>query len=178
MLNNDRGIQFLKESSCQHTNELTRLINQAYRGKEGAGRWTTEHHLIDGQRIQEEQLNDIISAPNTALYSAWIEQNLVGCIYLKPINSVTMEFGTFAVTPELHGSGIGSFILQHAESQTGKQFTHFQVSVVSLNQKLIAFYQRRGYTATGSLLPYPIDAGVGTPLQKNTHLTVLRKNRF
>ena len=176
MKKTDHPLQFQIETCSDHITQLTSLINQAYRGKEGLNRWTTEHHLVKGQRIHEHQLMECILDVDTILYSAWRSQELAGCICLKPVNGDTIEFGTFAVSPSLHGHGLGSSLLEYAERQASKHYRYFQVCVVSLNQNLIAFYQRRGYQITGDTLPYPVHAEVGIPMHEDTTLTLLKKH--
>lgn len=47
--------------------------------------------------------------------------------------------------------------------------------VVSGRIELIAFYLRRGYQQTGSVMDYPILAGVGTPKDASLKIEALEK---
>ncbi|HEX8660169.1 MAG TPA: GNAT family N-acetyltransferase, partial [Hymenobacter sp.] len=46
---------------------LTEFVNCAYRGDSSRQGWTTEAHLLDGQRIDEAGLGDMLALPNAAI---------------------------------------------------------------------------------------------------------------
>lgn len=154
---------------------LAQLINRAYRGSEGSGRWTTEQHLVEGERIQPEQLRELLQRNDVELLAALDEaENPIACISIHYLTEVA-EFGTFAVDPQRHGSGLGKQLLAQAEQHASRKRQRFQVEVVNQNSALRNFYQRRGYQLTGETMPYPVQAGVGLPKIDGLHLQVLQK---
>lgn len=97
-----------RQLSCQdNLDELVELVNAAYRGTSGPGRWTTEAHLVQGDRLQKVDLERQVASGEVVLYAGYLDENPVCCIALKRDDQVT-EFGMFAVDPALHGVGIGS----------------------------------------------------------------------
>ena len=100
-----------KQLSCQdNLDELVELVNAAYRGVSGPRRWTTEAHLVQGDRLQKEDLERQVASGEIALYAGYLEEKSVCCIALKRDDHVT-EFGMFAVDPALHGLGFGKQLL-------------------------------------------------------------------
>lgn len=155
--------------------QLIALINGAYRGTGGKGRWTTEAHLIAGERIKAEHIRKMLDDPAVSIFGAFSKGRLVGCISTS-VQDDLVEFGTFAVEESQQGQGLGKRLLAYAErnaSQLGKSL--FQVTVVSRNERLLAFYQRRGYRLTGERVEYPSELGVGQPKEAGISLLVLRK---
>lgn len=164
-----------RQLSCQdNLDELVELVNAAYRGTSGPGRWTTEAHLVQGDRLQKVDLERQVASGEVVLYAGYLDENPVCCIALKRDDQVT-EFGMFAVDPALHGVGIGKQLLDMAESEARPYSRLFQVSVVTQNVDLIRFYERRGYSRTGETLAYPVGQRVGKPIIEDISLTVLQK---
>lgn len=162
------------EADC--LDALVDLINSAYRGVGGAGRWTTENHLVAGDRIDRDGLLATIQDVETTFIVGYCCDNISACVAIKRYGGLA-EFGTFAVDPELHGKGLGSELLCSAELMAPVEIKVFQVSVVSRNADLIAFYRRRGYRETGERIDYPSDLNVGTPRVDGLDLILLQKNR-
>lgn len=150
------------------------LINDAYRGGQGAGRWTTEQHLVAGDRITLQALQDLIEGNDSELIVGFDGERPRCCIALKRLTEA-VEFGTYAVAPELQGQGCGKALLRYAEEYAAGMCQRFQVCVVSQNIALIEFYQRRGYHTSGKTLPYPVGLEVGTPKIADISLTLLVK---
>jgi len=153
--------------------EIADMINTAYRGTDGEGRWTTEAHLVKGDRIRLQELEEIIRDDKTDFIVGYRDNFPVCCIAIKQLNDVT-EFGLFAVAEQYQGKNIGKALLSYAEQCARPYSRKFQVTVVSANTSLVDFYQRRGYRNTHNRLPYP-DADVGQPLQ-HLDLLVLQKD--
>lgn len=167
-------MQYRLQNDLAGLDRILELINSAYRGNEGAGRWTTEHHLVSGDRIDRESLVSLIEHPDSELIVGYDDDIAVACIAIKKLQHA-VEFGTFAVAPYLHGMGHGSALLAYAESQARRYSQCFQVCVVNQNTALIQFYERRGYVRSGEALPYPVDQNVGQPKVADIALTLLEK---
>lgn len=168
-------MKYFQKSDSGDLDVIVDLVNSAYRGIDGPRRWTTEAHLVQGDRLVLEDLRRLITDSDSEFYVGYLDGSLISCIAIKRYGPIT-EFGTFAVDPSLQGLGYGKDILSFAESKASSHSSTFQVTVVAQNSDLVRFYQRRGYNETGQRLTYPTDQNVGKPKVKNIDLTVLQKN--
>src|SRR5690606_19933342 len=68
-------------------------------------------------------------------------------------------FGTFAVDPGRQGGGLGKQVLAEAERLAQEEWGagEMRMTVISLREELIAWYERRGYVRTGERSPFPYD---------------------
>tara|TARA_R110002073_G_scaffold84612_5_gene201770 strand:- start:34118 stop:34636 length:519 start_codon:yes stop_codon:yes gene_type:complete len=164
-----------KVSDLENAYTLTRLVNDAYRGSTGVGRWTSEAHLVSGPRMTAAAMMALIRDNDADLYAIYENAAPIACISATMAESDTIEFGCFAVSPPLHGSGVGKSLLQFVERTYADRYAKFQVAVVGENRALISFYEKRGYSQTSTRKRYPLDAGVGTPLISDLDLVVLHK---
>nr|WP_228738658.1 GNAT family N-acetyltransferase [Acinetobacter lwoffii] len=152
--------------------QLTILINTAYRTLDG---WTTEAGMIQGDRIQEKQLYDLLNLENFQLFVLEIDNKLLGCIGVS-LGQQVAEIGSFAVAPAEQNSGYGKQLLDFAESHIFEIFKKkvIQMSVLNVRIELLAYYQRRGYQLTEKIEAYPLGQNVGEPLIP-LHLLILEK---
>ncbi|MDB5008273.1 MAG: family N-acetyltransferase [Mucilaginibacter sp.] len=156
--------------------ELNQLVNTAYRGETSKKGWTTEANLLDGLRIDETTLKSYFDDSNVILLKNTDHAGLItGCVYLE-IRKPRLYVGMFSVSPLLQGQGIGRDLLQHAEAYA-KQLncTTLTMTVISIRQELISWYERRGYKTTGETLPFHADKKFGVPKQP-IELIVMEKN--
>lgn len=153
---------------------LVALINEAYRGTGGAGRWTTEAHLVAGDRISAESLKTLINDGRYDFIVCHEQGTLIGCISIAYRDRLA-EFGTFAIQQEQQGMGFGKQLLAYAEAVAGKRCSRFQVSVLTPNQDLIDFYVRRGYRETAHKKLHLNDDNAGKRETGDIDFTVLQK---
>lgn len=167
-------MQYLRKTDLNNLDLIQRFINAAYRGTGEANRWTTEAHLVEGNRIELPELIHVIESADTQMLVGYLNDQPRACIAIKFLGDGLTEFGLFAVDPELHAHGYGKALLNAAEDCARADSRLFQVVVVDQNTHLIQFYKKRGYEETGEILPYPINQGVGTP-KVPLELVVLQK---
>jgi ribosomal protein S18 acetylase RimI-like enzyme len=155
---------------------LSVLVNSAYRGESSKKGWTTEADLLDGQRTDEASLQRMIETPgNTILKYMDHSSQLLGCVYLQQKGS-KLYLGMLTVSPELQAKGIGKQLLAASEAFASRvNAKGITMTVISVRDELIAWYQRHGYTATGETEPFPIDPKFGLPKQA-LHFIVMEKN--
>ncbi len=91
-MNHYKNIRLASKADIQ---QLTILINTAYRTPGG---WTTEAGMIQGDRIQEKQLYDLLNLENFQLFVLEIDNKLLGCIGVS-LGQQVAEIGSFAVAP-------------------------------------------------------------------------------
>lgn len=133
---------------------IVALMQRAYRGEESKQGWTSEADLIDGERITPEAVEAVLQSPHHRLLIAKNgEGRLIGCADIEHLagNPSTCSFGKFAVEPSLQGGGIGKILLEAAETEARRSFaaSRMVMTVIAGRDELIAFYERRGYAATG-----------------------------
>ena len=137
---------------------LTELVNSAYRGEYSKKGWTTEADLLDGTRTDEKGLEEIISAPDSFIYK-YVDSNgkIIGCVRVKK-NDNKLYLGMLTVSPELQGKGIGKKLIQFVESEaTNLRCAVVYMTVISVRNELIKWYEKYGYVRTGEKLPFHND---------------------
>ncbi len=155
--------------------ELNVLINSAYRGETSKKGWTTEAHLLDGLRIDEETLSSYFDDPRIIILKNTDESGqITGSVYLE-IRSPKLYIGMFSVSPLLQGKGVGRDLLIAAETYA-KQLNcrTLTMTVISTRLELISWYERRGFKATGEILPFHGTTKFGAPKQR-IELIVMEK---
>ena len=154
---------------------LTAFVNAAYRGEAARQGWTTEADLLDGQRIDEAGLRDMLALPGAALLLAQNEAGeLLGCFHVQAQRE-RLYLSMLAVAPAGQGRGVGKFLLAAAEAYGIRHgCTKSKMTVISVRPELVAYYERRGYRQTGRTEPFPTDPRYGIPRQPLT-LLVLEK---
>ncbi len=155
--------------------QIIKLVNAAYRTS-SASAWTHEAHLVSGDRINAEQLTEILSKPELAILVAVKNLDIVACVEVEKQGD-TSHIGMLAVNPDLQAAGIGKQMLAYAEHYAHSHFQaeKFVMWVLSPRIELIDYYARRGYRKTGMTVNYPPFADVGVPKQPNLRLEVLEK---
>ena len=155
--------------------DLVALVNRAYRGEASRRGWTTEAHLLDGLRTDENELGELLATPNVTLLMARdTAGQLLGSVYLE-IKRPDLYLGMLSVDPDQQAHGIGRQLLAAAEAyarQTG--CTGVLISVISVRTELIAWYERLGFQPTGETVPFPEEAKLSLPKQELA-LLLMRK---
>lgn len=173
----------LRQATLADTDTIVALLNRCYRSPEG---WTHEANLINGIRTTAGEIQSMINNDHIYLFvfpHPQDDSDILGTISVDftPNNGKPMAYiGTFAVTPELQGKGIGDVMLSAVETfitrhATAKALSHFSMTILSERPELLAYYQRRGYTLTGEKLPFPIDGNNGEPKRGDLALNFLQK---
>ena len=146
--------------------ELNVLVNSAYRGETSKKGWTTEAHLLDGLRIDEETLAGYFADPAITLLKNTGEGGVItGCVYLE-VRTPKLYVGMFSVSPLLQNSGIGRNLLLAAEEYARQlNCSILTMTVISTRHELINWYERRGFHVTGEVQPFHHGTKFGIPNQ-------------
>ncbi|MER6032862.1 MULTISPECIES: GNAT family N-acetyltransferase [unclassified Streptomyces] len=156
---------------------LVVLIESAYRGDASRAGWTTEADILQGQRTDPEGVLEVIKAPDSRLLTVEQGGRIVACCQLEHRGDAAY-FGMFAVSPTLQGAGLGKAVIAEAERQARDTWgvTEMHMTVISVREDLIAWYERRGYRRTGETTPFPYgDERFGIPQRDDLRFELLVK---
>ncbi|MEU3840077.1 GNAT family N-acetyltransferase [Streptomyces sp. NPDC028635] len=166
-----------REATDADVDALVALIESAYRGDASRAGWTTEADILEGQRTDPEGVLEVIKSPDSRLLT--VEQGgvIVACCQLEHRGDHAY-FGMFAVRPTLQGGGVGKAVIAEAERQARAVWgvTEMHMTVISVRDDLIAWYERRGYRRTGRMTPFPYgDERFGLPQRDDLQFELLVK---
>ncbi len=134
--------------------EINALVNGAYRGDSGRQGWTTEADLIDGTRIDEDILANLINRDDTTVLTYREGQTLLGCVELRK-EGYKLYLGMLSVSPLSQNKGIGKKLMAAAELHAQQhKCTSIFMTVISVREELLKWYQRHGYVLTGERKPF------------------------
>lgn len=156
------------------------LINNAYRGEASRKGWTTEADILEGLRTTTAEVASIINR-NDAFILMGVENDEVVatiCCELQVIAfKHTVHFGMIAVKPSLQNKGHGKDLINAAETMTKREWrvAGFHMTVISLRNELIEFYERLGYERTGEVKDFPVDSPLWEPKVDGLQLQYLAK---
>ncbi|MFF4536291.1 GNAT family N-acetyltransferase [Streptomyces aureus] len=156
---------------------LVALIESAYRGDSSRAGWTTEADILEGQRTDPEGVRAVLESPDSRLLTVERDGVLVACCQLEHRGDHAY-FGMFAVSPVLQGDGLGKLIIAEAERTARATWgvTEMHMTVISVREDLIAWYERRGYSRTGKMTPFPYgDERFGIPQRDDLSFELLVK---
>ncbi|MFH8899319.1 GNAT family N-acetyltransferase [Streptomyces coeruleorubidus] len=170
------GLTF-RDATDTDVDELVALIEAAYRGDASRAGWTTEADILQGQRTDPEGVRAVVKSPDGRLLTVEREGRIVACCQVEH-RGEHAYFGMFAVSPRLQGAGLGKVILTEAERLARETWgvTEMHMTVISVRDDLIAWYERRGYRRTGRMTPFPYgDERFGVPQRDDLEFELLVK---
>ncbi|MEV5734506.1 GNAT family N-acetyltransferase [Streptomyces sp. NPDC052292] len=156
---------------------LVALIESAYRGDASRAGWTTEADILQGQRTDPEGVLEVVKDPGSRLLTVEQDGRIVACCQLEHRGDAAY-FGMFAVSPALQGAGLGKAVIAEAERRARATWgvTEMHMTVISVREDLIAWYERRGYRRTGRMTPFPYgDERFGIPQRDDLQFELLVK---
>ncbi len=145
----------ITKATLQDVSALKVLVNSAYRGETSKKGWTTEANLLNGIRIDENELTEIIEEPKSTIFKFQENNQILGCVLLVEKQN-KLYLGMLCVNPDLQNSGIGKKILQFANDYAiEKGLPRIVMTVISQRTELISWYNRHGYSDFGEREPFP-----------------------
>ncbi|MGW7821537.1 GNAT family N-acetyltransferase [Streptomyces puniciscabiei] len=166
-----------RDATDADVDALVALIESAYRGDSSRAGWTTEADILQGQRTDPEGVLEVIKSPESRLLVVEQDGRIVACCQLEHRGDHAY-FGMFAVSPTLQGAGLGKTVMAEAERQVRAAWgvTEMHMTVISVRDDLIAWYERRGYRRTGKMSPFPYgDERFGIPQRDDLQFELLVK---
>ncbi|MFF9154394.1 GNAT family N-acetyltransferase [Streptomyces sp. NPDC014846] len=170
------GLTF-RDATDADVDALVALIESAYRGDASRAGWTTEADILKGRRTDPEGVLAVIKSPDSRLLTVEQDDRVVACCQLEHRGDHAY-FGMFAVSPTLQGAGLGKIVMAEAErwSRATWGVTEMHMTVISVRDDLIAWYERRGYRRTGRMSPFPYgDERFGIPQRDDLRFELLVK---
>jgi len=179
----DRALQF-RDAAVTDVDRIVTLVESAYRGDSGRRGWTTEADLLDGQRVDPAGVTEVILKPFSRVLlvervtpDADTAPVLVACAHIER-QGQACYFGMFAVDPLQQGGGLGKQMMNEAERIAREEYhcKRMEMTVISVRDDLIAWYERRGYRRSGIFKPFPYgDERFGIPKRDDLRFEVLVK---
>jgi ribosomal protein S18 acetylase RimI-like enzyme len=167
-------------ATARDLGDIATLVNSAYRGESSRRGWTTEADFLDGQRTDPATLAaDLEADPDALLLTLRdiADGPLLGSVWLEPAEEGVWYLGMLTVRPDLQARQLGRTLLAEAEAHAARRGARrIRMSVVSVRDTLIAWYERRGYRATGETRPFPYDdQRFGEPQRDDLAFIVMEK---
>ena len=167
----DRPIA-LRPARREEAEAVSALVNSAYRGDSSRAGWTTEADLLGGQRTDPAALREFMAVGETALDRVLlVHDGTAGEAGLSSLPEACVQL-------ERRASGLGRRLLDAAEGWAAAHWGARAIimTVITQRPELIAWYERRGYSATGETAPFPYgDTRFGEPKRPDLQFIVLRK---
>jgi ribosomal protein S18 acetylase RimI-like enzyme len=160
---------------------VVELVNAAFRGEGGQAGWTSELGMVAGPRITRATLSEeLLATEAISILLLRDTSRLLACIRLElkpdPAGAPVCHIGMLAVRPDEQNRGWGRLLLQQAEATgRGAGAGVATMTVVSVRESLIGWYERQGYQRTG-VAPFPYDdTRFGSALRADLQFIVLEK---
>lgn len=132
--------------------KITSVINSAFH--------IAEEFFVDGNRITQAEVEQLLG--KGAFLLAETGHQLNGCVYVE-LRGERSYLGLLSVDPDRQQGGLGSLLMNEAESYCREHGSHFMdIVIVSLREELPAFYRKRGYVENGTT-PFPPDVETKIP---------------
>jgi ribosomal protein S18 acetylase RimI-like enzyme len=130
----------IRIASPEDAAKITAVINAAFRIAEG--------FFIDGNRITQPEVEQMVTKGTFLL--AEDGDKLNGCVYVE-LRGERSYLGLLSVDPAYQQAGLGSFLMMEAEKYCRDRGSSFMdILIVNLREELPAYYQKRGYSETGT----------------------------
>src|SRR5579875_1951288 len=161
-----------REARSSDVSRLRALVQRAYRG---TGGWTSELGLVEGERIGRDELQAEIDSPAAVVMVVPDGEEIVACCIVREGPGPVAHFGLFAVDPQRQSGGLGRWLMSAARRVALDRFGAgvLEISVVSGQPALAAWYERLGFVATGETVPFPDDP-TDRPLVPGLHFIRMR----
>jgi ribosomal protein S18 acetylase RimI-like enzyme len=169
-----------QKAEISDASDIAQLVNSAYRGESSRKGWTTEADLLEGLRTTTQEVAKIIKREDAFILIGVLNNEIVAtisCEWQALAGNNTAYFGMIAVKPKLQNKGYGKQIIAAAEALTRREWrvVGFTMTVISIREELIAFYEKLGYQRTGEFKDFPQNPDLWQPKVEGLNLQYLAK---
>jgi ribosomal protein S18 acetylase RimI-like enzyme len=166
-----------RQATPDDIGDIVALVNSCYRGDSSRVGWTTEADLLNGTRTDEGEIQRLMSLRDSRILLCSSGREIAGSVHIQK-QGPACYLGMLVVKPELQNSGVGRQLMSEAEGKARELWgsTKMTMTVITLREELIAYYERRGYRRTGQIKPFVSDATHGIPRVEGIELEVLEKS--
>lgn len=156
---------------------LSDIINLTYSGYTGKKGWTTDTHLVTGQKMTPKLLEKALNNHTIIIKASYDKDEIDGCIFVDKKQDVALISG-LTVVPEMQKLNIGTTLLHAAEYFADDIWNICKTEMTVLKQRpeLIKWYKQRGYYDSGIRIPFPNTSDLGIPRIPGLEFVVLIKN--
>ena len=168
--------QIIAKAILADVNAINHLVNSAYRGDSSKQGWTTEADLLDGTRIDEAAVKQLIEKTDTTILKYVEANHILGCVELRQEKG-KLYLGMLSVAPNTQSKGIGKKLLNAGEDYAKSIGIDTMImTVISVRNELIDWYVRHGYQLTGERKPFVVpDTRWGVPKQELEFVVLEKK---
>jgi GNAT superfamily N-acetyltransferase len=168
----------VRPATVDDAEAIAALVHAAYRSEESRRGWTSEAHLVAGQRADAAMIRHLVGLPDDEVLVAPGDDGLpVACCHLERREGGAY-LGMFAVRPHAQGAGVGRRMLAAAEAWVRDRWgsTTLEITVLNHRPELLAWYERCGFSRTGEEHPFPYeDRRFGEPRRPDLVLLGMSK---
>ena len=159
---------------------ITKLVNSAYRGDASRKGWTTEADILEGLRTTTQDVANVIKRADAFVLIGVLNDEVVACMRCESCllaGRKAAHFGMIAVKPSLQNKGHGKLLIKAAEAIAMREWrvVGFYLTVISIRHELIEFYERLGFQKTGEFKDFPNNPEMWQPKIENLNLLYMAK---
>ncbi len=149
----------IRKATLNDIQQIHSLVQTCYRTEKS---WTNEYALVEGERISTVTLHSIIQSENSdILLVATLNgtESIVGCIQIEPFYAHPVDlpkdsvmFGLLCVHPDHQSKGLGSILLNHAQTFAKNELNLHKgiLWVINYREDIQKWYRKMGYEWNGS----------------------------
>jgi GNAT superfamily N-acetyltransferase len=168
----------VRAATVDDAEAVAALVHSAYRSDESRRGWTSEAHLVGGQRADAAMVRHLVGLDDDVVLVAVGDEGApFACCHLERRDAGAF-LGMFAVRPEAQGGGVGRAMLAAAEGWARDRWgaTTLEITVLNHRPELLAWYERCGFARTGEEHPFPYeDRRFGEPRRPDLVLLGMAK---
>ncbi len=147
----------IERASLADAPALKRLLEAGYRGHSARRGWNHEADILDGERVTDEELTELLGDPQVIMLVARDGDKCVGSVAVTRKDATLAYLGMLCVEPDLQSSGLGRRLLDAAEETArATGIKAMEMTVIDGRDTLIAWYERCGYARTGESRAFPV----------------------
>lgn len=166
----------MQRAQLEDVEQVVELVESVYRGESSLKGWTSEAHLLGGQRVDAQIVRDLLDPPHSVILIYRENGKICGCVHLKN-GAENVHLGMLSVDAHLQGKKLGQKIISFCEKYIFSEWQQRELCIEVLQQRteLIAWYERRGFKKTGVTIPFPTDPRFGVPKVKDLRFFEMKK---